>query len=131
MHFAPTPIMRKLRSMGEFTCMDTVLETKVCLKETSTVLKGKTDIGWEKFVTHTVCEEACKEGRNLKATVTCYNLTMAGACPVFQVMLGKEMNKEVIKGMLKLEILVEIGKAFVETIYIGKLSANILNICLL
>ena len=117
--------------MGEFTSMDTVLETKVCLKETSTVLKGKTDIGWEKFVTHTVCEEACKEGRNLKATVTCYNLTMAGACPVFQVMLGKEMNKEVIKGMLKLEILVEIGKAFVETIYIGKLSANILNICLL
>ena len=43
---------------------------------------------------------------------------------------GKEIKKEVIKGMLKLEIPVEIGKAVEEIIYTGKSSANILKVCL-
>ena len=162
--------------------MDTALEAKIWLKvvgiskQTSTVLKGKTDVGWQKFVTHAMCEEACNQGRNFKVKarlelpgkikiteirttssvgkkkrglsvleniyqmkntdfiimcngnpVPCHKLILAGASPVFEAMLGNEMNKEVIEGKLELEIPVEIGKAFVETIYTGKLSASILK----
>ena len=59
--------------------------------------------------------------------VPCHKLILAGASPVFEAMLSNEMNKEVIEGRLELEIPVEIGKAFVETIYTGKLSASILQ----
>ena len=63
--------------------------------------------------------------------VPCHKLILAGASPVFEAMLSitkhcNKMNKEVIEGRLELEIPVEIGKAFVETIYTGKLSASIL-----
>ena len=163
--------------------MDTALEAKISLRavgisgKISTVLKGKTGIRWDQFVTHADCEEACKQGRRFEvkvklelpgkikitevrtasdtgkkkreysvleniyrkkldtdfvimcdgSPVPCHKLILAGASPVFEAMLSNKMNKEVIEGRLDLEIPLEIGKAFVESIYTGRLSGNILK----
>ena len=59
-------------------------------------------------------------------SIPCHKNILAGASSVFEAMIGNKKNKEAEEGEVDMNISAEVGRAFVEFIYMAKLDKDIL-----